>query len=314
MNYVISGASAALGKLVADNLLEVIPPSKLTLISRNPQALESYRSKGVTIRKGHHGDLESLKAGYKGTDRLFMISSLAVGKRKIEHRNAIEAAKSVGIQHITYTSVAGAHPANPTPSATDHTATERMLWESGISFAALRNQMYSELFYGMIIDQALRTGTWKHNADQGGFSPVSRIDIAACVSEIMLAPEQHDRVVYEITGNERWTFPKVAELAEKLWKKPITYIPVSDEEKYKIYEQRNVPFEGIPTSKNLAIALGADELVKQFRAYEMGLLDVVSAHVEFITGKKPIKFASTLQDMIDQWNTLKNQQKRAITK
>jgi NAD(P)H dehydrogenase (quinone) len=298
MKYVISGASAAMGKMVADQLLEKIPVTDLTLISRNPAALQSWADRGVRVLAGHHGDADSLKAGYEGADVLFMISSLAVGQRIEHHRKTIDVAKAAGIKHITYTSVAGTHPVNPTPSATEHIATERMLWESGISFTALRNQMYAEIFFTMINDQALPTGRWIHNSKSGGFSPVARTDIAACVTAIMLNPERHDRVVYEITGSERYTFPEVAALASKLWNTPIEYVAVSDDEMYSIFEQLGVPKDGDPSQTFMPLIFGADELVQQFHAYEMGLLDITSAHVEFITGQKPRLLESVLQEMI----------------
>lgn len=302
MKYVISGASAAMGKITADLLLKKIPATDLTLITRSPDSLQSWADKGVRVLKGHHGDAESLKAGYEGADVLFMISSLAIGQRISHHRDTIAVAKAAGIKHITYTSVAGTHPANPTPSAIEHVVTEHLLWESGLSFAALRNQMYSENFYVMITEQALPTGRWIHNSKIGGFTPVSRHDIGACAASIMQNPEQHDRVIYEITGSERFTFPEVAALASTLWNKPIEYVAVSNQEMLDFFESVGIPKDGDPTQSFMPLIFGAVELVKQFEAYEMGLLDIKSSHVEFITGQKPRKLASVLVELIEQEN------------
>ena len=62
----------------------------------------------------------------------------------------IESAKTVGIEHITYTFVAGVHSGIPMPSAKEHLATERIMWASGLSFTALRDQLDSELIFDMI--------------------------------------------------------------------------------------------------------------------------------------------------------------------
>lgn len=299
MKYVISGASAALGKLTADNLLRQIPAANLTMITRNPVALADWKARGVRVLKGHHGDKESLKEGYAGADCLFMISSLAIGKREVEHDNAISVAKDEGIQHITYTSVAGAHPENPTPSASEHVITERLLWKSGISFAALRNQLYSELIYSMITEMAIRTGKWVLNCNTGQFSPVSRKDIATCVSAIMLSPQKHDRVVYEITGPERMTFPALAKMAEQLWHKPIEYVPVTDQQMYDFFDRIGVQRAGDPSAKKDAQIFGSDELVPQFHAYEKGMLDVCSGHVKYITGNEPVALEVVLREMLD---------------
>lgn len=114
------------------------------------------------------------------------------------------------MRHITYTSVGGVHPRNPTPSAAEHVVTERLLWFSGLGFAALRNQMYSELMLDMVCDAALPSGRWHLLGERGHFDPVSRQDIAACVAAILLDLEAHDRVTYEITDPERLTMRDLA--------------------------------------------------------------------------------------------------------
>jgi NAD(P)H dehydrogenase (quinone) len=300
MKYVISGASAQIGQMAVSSLLEKVRPEELTMITRNPHSLSHWKEKGVNVLAGHHGDAESLRQGYRNADCVFMISSLAVGQRTKHHRETIQVAKEEGVKHIVYTSVMGAHPNNPTPSAAEHIATERMLSDSGLSYTALRNQIYSELMFAMICDQALPTGTWRHNSEHGGFAPVARADIANCVSAIMLSPRDHARVIYEITGPERYTFPKLAELAARLWNTRIEYIPMTDEDMYQFYYSIGVKDEGDPTSDFPPVCFGANELVRQFTAFEEGYCDIVSAHVEMITGAKPKSLESILTSMISQ--------------
>jgi NAD(P)H dehydrogenase (quinone) len=162
----------------------------------------------------------------------------------------------------------------------------------------MRNQIYSELMYSMIVEQGLSDGPWVHNSKMGGFAPVSRADIAACAAAIMQKPEEHRNVSYEITGPERFNFPKVVELAEKLWGEKIEFIKVSDEEMYALYEKVGIPRTGDPSQTFIPLVFGSDELVKQYRAYEMHLLDIQTAHVEMITGNKPRSMESVLKEMI----------------
>ena len=298
MKYVISGASAQIGQMAASSLLEKVRPEELTMITRNPDSLANWKDKGVNVLSGHHGDAESLREGYRNADCVFMISSLAIGERTPHHRDTIKIAQEEGVKHIVYTSVMGAHPSNPTPSAKEHTATEYMLWDSGLSFTALRNQMYSELAYAMICEQALPTGQWRLNSEHGGFSPVSRRDIANCASAIMLAPAKHARVVYEITGPERFTLPKMAELARRLWNTNIEYIPMSNEDMYEAYFAMGAKREPDMSSNFPPVLFGADELVQQFVAFEEGYCDVVSASVELITGSKPASLESVVSSLM----------------
>lgn len=261
MTYVISGASGTLARLVIEELARNVPASDLILVTRSPDALADWAAKGARVLAGDHRDSESLKRAYQGGDRLLLISGLNIGKRVEEHHNAIEAAKAVGITHITYTSVAGVHPQNPTPSAADHLGTERLLWASGLSFASLRNQMYSELIDDMVREVALPTGTWTHVGEYGHFVPISRDDIAAAAAAIMLSPEKHDRVCYEMTGSERFTFPQIASLASRLYGKPIEYRAVSPDEMWAMFDSLGVPRKGIPEAELVPVRFGSDELV-----------------------------------------------------
>jgi NAD(P)H dehydrogenase (quinone) len=297
MKYVISGASASLGRLTADKLLQQLDANDLTMVTRNPDSLAEYSARGVNVVKGHHGDPESLREPFSDADALFMISSLAIGHRTKHHKDTIAVAEEAGVKHITYTSVAGAHPQNPTPSAMEHTATESVLHKSDISFTALRNQVYSELLYKIIVDQVIHKKRFIQNCLHGGMAPVSRLDIAAAVVAIMTNPEKHHRVVYEVTGPERFTYPEFIALAGKIWNMDFEYIAISDEEMANLYAKVGVSLEPDPSSSFIPKTFGAKELTAQARAYEMGFLDIVSAHVEIITGEKPRTLESVMREL-----------------
>ena len=298
MKYVISGASAQIGRLTARDLLDSISPSELTLISRNPDSLKEFADQGVNLLVGHHGEADSLKQGYEGADAIFMISSRAGGKRADHHRESIKVAQSAGAKHITYTSCAGAHPSNPTPSAADHLGTEYHLYDSKMSFAALRDQTYSDMLFDIITKQVLPKKRMIMNCEHGGFAPISRNDIAKCAAAVMQNTEKHDRVCYEITGPERFTWPQIVELAAKVWKTDLEYVPVTTEKMFELFERAGVPLKGNPDSPIMHQAMGGEELALQADGYEMGFLDIVSAHVKWITGNKPQPLESVWREML----------------
>lgn len=298
--YVITGASALIGQRTADTLLKTVSPENITLLSRNPASLSRFSNLGVRVLAGSYTDSESLSAALAGAQRLFLISGLNVGNRIPEHSTAIELAKQAGIEHITYTSVAAAHPSNSTPSSEEHLATEVMLQQSGLRFTALRNQYYSDLVHQTVVDNVLASRRWVQNNETGHIVPVSRNDIADCAAAIMLKPQGHDRVIYEITGSERFTFPQIAALASEIWGVSIEYIPVSDATMLEIFQKIGVTAEGDLSSLSLAHKFGSNELIPQCQAYESGLYDIASGHVKYITGKEPEKLADTLKRLITE--------------
>lgn len=296
--YVICGASALIGKRVASNLLRSVAPENITLVTRNPASLSSFSEQGVHVLAGGYTNVESLEKAFENAHGLFMISGLNVGTRVPEHRSAIEQAKKAGIQHITYTSVAAVHPSNPTPSAREHLATEQLLQESGLSFTALRNQYYSDLVHQTVVDNVLASKRWVQNNEFGHIAPVSRNDIADCASTIMLEPSKHSRVIYEITGPERLTFPQISSIASKVWGEHFEYMPVTDDTMQTIFEKIGVTADGDMSSQSLAHKFGWEELIPQCQAYESGLFDLVSGHVKFITGREPESLEATLKRLV----------------
>lgn len=158
--------------------------------------------------------------------------------------------------------------------------------------------MYAELLYDMVVDTALPTGRWIHVGDTGRIAPVSRSDIAASAAAILLAPEEHDRVTYEITGPERFSFRQIAALASKLFGQPIEYTPVSADTLYAELDSVGLPRKGLPDSDIIPMRFGSDELVQSFVAYDQGYHDILSSHVEYLTGRKPKSLVDVMADEI----------------
>lgn len=298
MSYVVSGASGKLGRQVAEALAKKVPVEELILVSRSPSKLSEWADRGAKVVTGDHRDIDILKHAYQGGSRLLIITSNNVGKRIAEHKNVIEAAKAVGIEHITYPSVTGAHPQNPTPSTADHVGTERLLWASGLSFTLIRNNLYMESLFDQI-ERAAVTGKWRTHGDKGHIAPISQVDIAACAAEIMCAPEKHDRVTYEISGPERLTFREISALAGDAFKRTIEYKHITADEMFARFERAGIPSEGDPSASDIGHLYGSNELVNQFVAYEQGYTDVLTAQVELITGRPPKTMADTIRKMIE---------------
>jgi NAD(P)H dehydrogenase (quinone) len=281
---VINGASGQLGRSIVENLAQHMSPEMLTLVSRTPEALADWAAKGARVAKGDYRDPDSLDAAYAGADTLMMISGLDIRHRVPQHANAIAAAQKAGIGHIVYTSVSGVHPLNRTPSSGDHVATEKMLRESGLGFTCLRNQAYSE-FMTMMAEVPLRTGKWYHVGERGLFSPVTRADIALCASTILLAPQRHDGVAYEITGPELISFQELARRFSNLYNRLIDYVPLTAEGMYARFDELGAPRIGDPRAIDPPFCFGSEELVENYVAWDELFHATLSHHVELITGK-----------------------------
>ncbi len=139
----ITGATGQLGHFVIESLLKTVPASQIVAIVRNPAKADALASLGVVVRQADYTDEAAFTAALAGVKKLLLISSSEVGQRAAQHRNVINAARAAGVKFIAYTSLLHADT-SPLGLHTEHVETEKMLADSGIPYALLRNGWYSE--------------------------------------------------------------------------------------------------------------------------------------------------------------------------
>lgn len=294
----VSGASGSLGRHITNFLLNEIPAENLTLVTRTPEkVLEAAKGK-AKIAKGDYNSFDDLVKAYEGADSLMIISGIAVTKRIPEHRNAIAAAKKAGIKHIVYTSVAGIHPQNPTLSAKDHAVTENDLRESGLGYTIFRDATYTEAITALFGQTAIKSGEWIMIEGNKKIAPVSRRDIALCAAKCLTNPDFHNGAIYELSGPELLTFQDMCEITSKFYNTNIKYRAVSVEERYAIWDSLGVPRSWDSSLENPNIdnhSFFSEEMVTAEVAFQDGYHEILTGHVEFITGKKPHSLLEVLE-------------------
>jgi NAD(P)H dehydrogenase (quinone) len=224
---IISGASGQLGgQAVKDLLARGFPARNLILVSRTPDALARYANLGAATRFGDFAKPDSLPAAFEGGTRMLLISiGGGAGPRPVAHGHAIDAAKTVGVKQIAYTSWLGISKGDTQGIAVDHIATEDLLRKSGVAYTFLRNSLYMEI----LLPQATRMV-----ADGKATVPnaevligyVSRGDCAAAAAAVLCTPG-HDNRSYDITGPELIGVRQLAAAATAATGKAITLIPAS---------------------------------------------------------------------------------------
>lgn len=287
---IVSGASGSLGRHITSMLLYKVPASDLILTTRSPDGLADMSAKGATVRRADYRDKALMEQAFAGGDMLVLISSLDVTRRIAEHRNAIEAAKSAGVQHIVYTSTCGIHPRNPTPSASDHIVTEGDLRRSGMGYTVFRNACYAEVFPTIASVIARQTGEWKQATGDGRLAPVCKLDIARCAVAVLMNPEWHDGAVYEISGPELVTFRDIAQLTSEIYGMPIEYIPITADAKFAMLDAMGVPrtYHESNPAHEYAQNWCSEEMVNADLGFANGFHEILTGHVEMITGRKPM--------------------------
>lgn len=215
----ITGATGQLGQHVIDTLLKTVPASQIAAIVRNPAKADALTRLGVTVRQADYSDEAAFTAALQGIDRLLLISSSEVGQRAAQHRNVINAAIAANVKFIAYTSLLHADR-SPLGLHVEHVETEKMLADSGIPYALLRNGWYTENYLASA-PAALEHGVFIGAAGEGKITSATRADYAAAAARV-ISEEGHAGKVYELAGDEGWTLSQLAaELAKQSGQKVV---------------------------------------------------------------------------------------------
>ncbi|MGL4036828.1 SDR family oxidoreductase [Kosakonia cowanii] len=221
----LTGATGQLGQFVVEALLKTVPAKEIVAIVRNPAKAEALSKQGLIVRQGDYNDQAALTQALAGVEKLLLISSSEVGQRAAQHRNVINAAKAAGVKFIAYTSLLHADT-SPLGLHVEHVETEKLLAESGIPFALLRNGWYSENYLASA-PAALAHGVFIGAAGEGKIASATRADYAAAAARV-LSEEGHAGKVYELAGDKAWTLSDLAALLSEASGKKVVYQNLSE--------------------------------------------------------------------------------------
>jgi NAD(P)H dehydrogenase (quinone) len=221
----ITGATGQLGALAVEALLKTVPAHDIVAIVRNPAKAEALTQQGVVVRQGDYNDEAALTAALAGVDKLLLVSSSEVGQRTAQHRNVINAARAAGVKFIAYTSLLHADK-SPLGLHVEHVETEKLLAESGIPFALLRNGWYSENYLASA-PAALAHGVFIGAAGEGKIASATRADYAAAAARVV-SEDGHAGKVYELAGDNAWTLSELAAELSKQSGKAVVYQNLSE--------------------------------------------------------------------------------------
>lgn len=221
----LTGATGQLGQFVVEELLKTVAAKEIVAIVRNPAKAEALSKQGVLVRQADYGNQAALTQALAGVDKLLLISSSEVGQRALQHRNVINAAKTAGVKFIAYTSLLHADK-SPLGLHVEHVETEKMLADSGIPYALLRNGWYSEN-YLVSAPAALAHGVFIGAAGDGKIASATRADYAAAAARV-ISEEGHEGKVYELAGDNGWTLTELAALLSKASGKNVVYQNLSE--------------------------------------------------------------------------------------
>jgi NAD(P)H dehydrogenase (quinone) len=256
MTIVITGATGHLGRLVVEALLaRNVPAEQIVAAGRDITKISDLADRGLRVSAIDYTDVGSLKQAFTGADKVLLVSSSAVGERVEQHQNAIDAAKEARVGLLVYTSIANADHTG-IQLAAEHQATEKLLGESGVPYALLRNGWYLENYTDQL-PLYLQHGAVLGSAGDGQVSAATRADYAAAAAAVLLRENQAGSV-YELGGDESFTLSELAEAVTAATERPVVYhdLPADQYTKALVGAGVPEPIAAVLADSDLGIARG----------------------------------------------------------
>lgn len=276
MTVAVTGAAGQLGARVAAQLLEILEPEELILVTRRPETLSAFAQRGVAVRRADFDEPATLEPAFAGADRLLLVSSTheSTPRRVRQHTDAVAAAAAAGVGHVVFTSMPKVDSGHPTGEyALEYLESEQMLKASGLDWTILQNAPYAEYLVGRFALALLRGGL-PSNAGQGQMAPVSNDDCAA-VAVAVLTGDGHAGRTYVVTGPELYTQAQLAALVTEVTGRPLPLLELDDDAMRVRAAQ-----DGIPDPMPMFLS-------RHLKAVRLGYFNDQTTVVADLTGRPP---------------------------
>lgn len=272
----VTGSTGALGRLVARALAE--RGLEQRLLVRDPARAPELPRAGV--ERTSYADPDLARTSLAGVGTLFMVSGAEAADRLEQHRAFVDAAAAAGVQHVVYTSFAGAAADCTFTLGRDHWATEEHLRASGMAFTFLRDSFYLDFLPDLVGEDGVIRGP----AGEGRVAAVTRADIARSAVAVLTDPAAHAGLTWDLTGPEALSLDDVAAVLTAHTGRSVTYHAETVEEAYESRLRWPAP------------QWQYDAWVSTYTAIANGELAGVTDHVERLTGRAPTGLAAYLAD------------------
>ncbi|KAH9875310.1 hypothetical protein J1614_004802, partial [Plenodomus biglobosus] len=228
----LTSATGKLGSAVLAAILDnkLIDPQNLVVCtSTNPSdtRFQPLRDQNITVRYANFDEPSTLTTAYNGCSSLFLVSTPRISMdyndaplwkgREAHHRAAIDAALSVGVKHIYYTSLGFANPSKAGVMRA-HIRTEAYLHElerlGKVKVTVIREGLYSEswpLYFGYYFGLKSETRREVLVAGDGPVSWTSIEDMAFGTAKVLAAPgEEWAGRTFHLSQRRTWSLGDIA--------------------------------------------------------------------------------------------------------
>lgn len=297
---IITGVDGNFGSHAAKTILKKMDKEDLIFTCPNMEVVKKFNDQGIDTRYANYSKPEKLLDAFRGGETILLISLPQVGeKRRIMHKNAIDAAIEAGVKKIVYTSLVGVDdPDNGSYEKADHQYTEDYIKSTDLIYIMLRDAQYCEAMISIFEEAADSGGVLSNNMGDGRIAHVARNDCAeaaVCVA----AGAGEDNHIYYITGPTANTMEEFVAIGSEVTGKKVVYKYIDDDEMYAFFDSIHIPrkMEGDWSKADPTFPFCSDGMVTFGIAIRKDQMSYCTNDFEMLTGKKPLSIHEMFEDI-----------------
>lgn len=216
----VTGATGNVGAAVVTALRAVGAPVRAAVT--DPAAARDRFGDVDTVRLDLT-DPDTFATALDGVGRVFLIRPPAIARVGPTINRFVDAAAAEGVDHVVFSSVAGAEN-NP---VVPHHRVETHLFASGLGWTVLRPGFFAQNLGGPYRSDIRDEDRIHVPAGDGRVAFVDVRDLGELAALILVAPDAHVGQAYTITGPVAVTFDEVADLLTTELGRTVRYEPAS---------------------------------------------------------------------------------------
>lgn len=226
--------------------------------ARNPTAAAAG---GAEVVAFDFLDAATFRPAARGCDSLFLLRPPAVSDTRATLVPFLDAARSEGVRHVVFVSVAGAAD-NP---IVPHHAVEQHMKQGPKGWTILRPGFFAQNLGDAYRDDITRDGRIVVPAGSGKAAFIDVRDLAEVAANVLAAPAPHDGESYTLTGPEALTFADVAAILSDELGRTIRYEPTSIGDYLRHSRRSGLPFVQamVQTALHVGLRFGQAETVDE---------------------------------------------------
>lgn len=277
----VTGATGNVGREVVRALLS--KGLRVRAADRQPARAQALFGAGVeSVRLDFRAPATFTVAG--GADAVFLMRPPAIADVEKTLVPFIEKARSLGVRHFVFLSVAGAEKNRLVP----HHAVEQHL-ARGAGWTVLRPGFFAQNFGDSYRRDIMEDERVYVPAGRGKVAFVDVRDLADLAALIFRSPAEHDRRGYTLTGREAIDFTSAASCLSDAIGRPIRYEPASILGYVMHLRRRGVPWAQVGVQTILHAGLRFGQAAR------------VDPTLEALLGRSPRTVRDYVHDCRDLW-------------